>query len=608
MSENSEIQETREQSEPHRPPKHWLAIFLVVGIASGLIVYAVTEHLDNLAWAYSLSEAALFAGLLLLLALRPGTVTVVAAFSIATAVIIGLLAYTSIQRFGVEEAERSVLVGHLAGQSILFAYILLPFFQTWLETRRWSFPYEQLFIHAWNNGLQVIVALGFNGLFWLVLYLFAVLFSAIGVSFLENLIGEPAFAISASTGATALGIFVARDHSRIVAALRAIVFALLSVLNPVFLLLAATFLIALAAGGFERFSSVISASATLLSLIAFGILLVNAVLRDGSPEQQPNRLLRISTMVLLPVLLCFCGFAYYAFHLRVADYGLTPDRVWIAIAIGILAAYSIIYLASLLFRDRWATVCRSANTFIALGVAAVSLLTQTPLADPYVLSAKSQYNRLSGGDADPGKFDFGYLKFDLGQPGLETLARIEAASGEADRAVVEAKLAQLAEATSYWEWQQKQRGANDTNRLAILQDRERVRRIPQSLELADEVELARMESYDLPLQNCSVTRGHDCLITAIDLTDQPGNELVFASRFEGAGELYLLEQRDGAWHSEFLRPFDEQHDIWPALGEGDISAVPSDHRDLRIGDRVVRLRQRHSDAIQLLMPSGESDP
>lgn len=607
MSENTGV-EAAQLQPAIRLNKSWSAIFLIVGIASGFMIYAATEHIDNLAWSYSLSETALFAGILFLLSLRPGATAAAAGFSLALAVTIGLLAYTTIQRFGLAEAERSFLVGHLAGQSTLFAYILLPFFQTWLETRRRSFPYEQLFVYAWNNGLQVIVALGFNGLFWLILYLFATLFDAIGVSFLQDLIAEPAFSIPASTGATALGIFVARDHSRIVAALRAVVFALLSVLNPVFLLLAATFLVALVAGGFERFSSIISASATLLSLIAFGILLINAVLRDGSPEQQPNRLLQISTMVLLPVLLCFCGFAYYALKLRVADYGLTPERIWLAIATGILTIYSIIYVASLAFRGRWATVCRSANTFVALGVAAVALLTQTPLADPYLLSAKSQYSRLVDGNADPERFDFGYLKFDLGQPGLEALSRIQAASGEADRMVVEAKLAQLAEATNYWEWQQKQRGANDTNRLAILQDRERVRRVPQSLELSDEVEFARMESYDLPLQNCSVTKGHDCLITAIDLTDQPGKELVFASRFEGAGELYLLERRDGTWHSEFLRPFDEQHDIWPALSSGDVSAVPSDHRDLRIGRRVVRLRQRHSDAIQLLMPSGESDP
>ena len=313
-------------------------------------------------------------------------------------------------------------------------------------------------------------------------------------------------------------------------------------------------------------------------------------------------------MVLLPVLLCFCGFAYYALHLRVADYGLTPERIWIAIATGILTVYSIIYVASLAFRGRWATVCRSANTFVALGVAAVALLTQTPFADPYLLSAKSQYSRLVDGNADPERFDFGYLKFDLGQPGLAALSRIKAASGEADREVVEAKLAQLAEATSYWQWQRKQRGSDDTDRLALLQDRERVQRIPQSLELSDEPELARLESYELPLQNCSVKSGHDCLITAIDLTDQPGEELVFASHFKGEGRLFLIERRDGAWQSRVLQPFDKQHMIWRALSEGDISAIPSDHRDLRIGDRVVRLRQQHSDAIQPLLPSGESDP
>ncbi|CAN0602408.1 unnamed protein product, partial [Ectocarpus sp. 12 AP-2014] len=75
----------------------------------------------------------------------------------------------------------------LAGQAIIFTYILLPFFQTWLDDGDFSFSYEGLFIHSWNNGLLALVGAGFMGLFWLILFLFSLLFESVGIDALKTL-------------------------------------------------------------------------------------------------------------------------------------------------------------------------------------------------------------------------------------------------------------------------------------------------------------------------------------------------------------------------------------------------------------------------------------
>ncbi|WP_282606552.1 DUF4153 domain-containing protein [Pelagibius sp. Alg239-R121] len=589
-------------------PKAWAGIFLIIGVACGLLTHLVTEHTDDVALSFSLSQALLLGALLFVLSARPGKVIPATVFALAVVFCQGLLSTTAIYRFGVEFAENSALIAILCGQSIVFSYIALPFFQTWLDDGDLSFSYEGLFVHSWNNGLLALVGHGFMGLFWLILFLFALLFESVGIDALQRLIEETYFAIPATTTATALGIFIARDHARIVAALRAVLFSLLSVLNPVFLLLAIGFLGALALGGFEKLSSVISASATLLSLITIGVILSNAVLRDGSEILKANRLLRYSTIALLPALLCFCGFAYYAIHLRISDYGLTPERVWIAVATGFLSIYCLAYVLSFMFRGRWMAVCRRANVFIALAVAATALVMQTPLADPFVLSAKSQYERLISGAADPQSFDFGFLKFELGGPGHEVLKSIAEDSGAASKEIVAENLARLAAANHYWEWKQPQSESETEKRRTTLGNRNLVQRIPSDLSIPNSEAIFTLREYDLPLRNCAEAGKADCLIASVDLTDHPGNELIFAIRENGATHIYLLEQEDKAWRVTVLRYNDVSDDLWDALSDGQFSSVPSDHRDLKIGNAILRLRQTNGRASLERFAPGETSP
>lgn len=578
--------------QTERLPKLWAALFLLTGIFSGLFTHLSIEHIDDVALSFALSQGFLLGPLLFVLGVRSGKVLATAVFASVAVLCLGLLASTSIYRFGLELSENAGLLFLLAGQAIIFTYILLPFFQTWLDDGDFSFSYERLFVHSWNNGLLALVGLTFMWLFWLILFLFALLFQTVGIEAMIQLLSEPLFDVPAKAGATALGIFIARDHSRIVAALRGILFSLLSVLNPVFLILAVGFLIALSVGGFEKLSDVVSASATILSLITIGVVLSNAVFRDGSDALAANRWLRIATMALLPVLLCFVGFAYYAIHLRISDYGLTPDRIWIAVGTGILALYAIAYIVSLLFRDHWMSFCRRANVYIALIVATIALAMQTPFADPFVLSAKSQYERLVSGTADAETFDYGFLKFGLGAPGREALERIREDSGVAERDIVVAQLDLLAETQHESQWRQQVHDSASQSQSSVLGDPDRMTLVPSDLQLPEDLLVANLPNLNSTLRRCGEAGDLNCIVSTLDLTDSPGDEVIFATRDSGEYiSIYILEQKLEGWRSLNLVYSVTGSVLWEDLKSGKLSAVPANFRDLKVGDQVIRYRE-----------------
>lgn len=594
---------TDEIQQQESAPRAWTLTILTVGLAVGFLVYGVREQTWLYVWRFGLTEAFLLGGLALILSAGPGRWRLPTLFAMALAGAVAALAISSIDRFGHDTPDYhpSLIAG-----SILISLVTLTFFQTWHEARgrraaegnptAWrGLSYERLFGHIWETLLVVAVSFCFLGLVWLLLWLFASLFESVGVAAFNELIEESYFAWPVSCGAFALSIHFTREHKRIVAALRSIVFTLFSVLAPVFLVLSASFLMALFLGGFERLTSLVSASTTLLVLTGFGLVFVNAVIRDGQAADRQHALVRTSALLLVPSLFFFCGFAVYAIGLRIEQYGLTPDRIFVAIITALLTLTSFAYLAALLARSRWMIYCRRANVALALVVAVVAVVLQTPLADPYRLSAESQYRRLAAGTADAATFDYGFLRYKLGNAGKAVLERIAKDSGVAPQDVVAEQLARLAGTSDFWEWWglqfQDQRAANAQEALA---DRQRVRRIPASLELPEDLSLNSLNYWSRGSENCGAEKGKQCLITAVDITDQPGHEFLLAYKDRHQKpRLVLLERIEGGsdWQVLELEPKSDADALWSALLDQDFEPVPPIHRDLRIGAETIRLHE-----------------
>jgi hypothetical protein len=581
---------THQDGEEGDLPRRWSVILLAVGIVCGLAAHVFIGHAESFAWQFGPPLAILIGGGAFCLSVDARRWPSATAGSLTLALLLGLLATTAVLRFGPNaDWSRDFHGISLVAEALIVAQICVPFLQTWQEQGRWSFPYERLFAHAWNNSLTVALGAAFAGLFWLILWLFALLFGYAGFDQLDRLIEQPAFAWPASAGAGALGIYAGRDYRRIVVALRRIVFTLFSVLTPLYLVLALAFAVALAAGGFGKLAAITSATATLIALLIIGVVLFNAVLRDGTSEAEASRLLRRSAAFLAPALLALCAFAAYGIYLRIEQYGLTPERIWVAAAVAALALHCLAYVAALAARSGWTKMSRQANIGIAGVVALTAALLQTPLADPYRLSAESQYRRLVSGRVDAASFDYGYLKFDLGNAGQTALLQIATNSGVAKREEVEAQLAALKASPGRWNWNEARAEMRARSKASPLKDPQRVTRVPPNLDVPD---LTGPYWLTQMIEDCGVPGRRRCLITAIDLTDRPGEELVFAAKYEGwTMTLVLLEQRGKEWTPTTLSYDGNSEQLWSGLMQRDIEAVPSIHRDIKIGDSVIRLWQ-----------------
>lgn len=580
------------------PPRGWALVMLGVGLAVGFLMYGLEEARWLQAWDFGVGQGVLMAGLAFALAGARGRWQLSSVFALVLGAITALLIVTTMLRYGqADPYGRDILTFSLYIESLLFSLIALIFFEAWQSGRRaangetegWhGITYGRVFGHFWETLLVVLVSLCFLGLFWLVLWLFALLFHEVGVEALENLIAEPLFEWPASCGAFALSIFFTRQHERIVAALRSIVFALFAILTPVFLVLSVSFVVVLISGGLARMEGLVSASATLIVLAGFGILFVNAVIRDGASEDEQPTVVRVSALLLLPCLLLFCGFAAYAIGLRIGQYGLTPERIFVAVATALLTLASLAYLASLLARESWMVYCRRINIALILVLAAATVALMSPLADPYRLSAESQYKRLASGSADPAKFEYGFLKFKLGNAGHDALARIAEDSGLADSAVVAERLAALALVDDEWEWRSASRAENQTQQVqAILADRQRVQRVPADLNVPEDI---GPDWIHYQAKQCGDA---SCILTSLDLTDQPGAEFLFATRADdGTLTLHLLERKsaENGWNATWLAVNSEAEAFWSDLQSGNLEAVAPAHRDLKVGDEILRLR------------------
>lgn len=579
----------------------WVAVFLAIGLACGFAIYLIFDQVTSPAWEFGPSIGLLAGAAVFCLAVDPRRWWPAAAAAAALAALLALLTTSTMLQF--EEGLNDIWYLRDLGlvlQAIILATIALPFLQCWQETGRASFPYPRLFTFAWNNWLILILADVFTGFFWLIIFLFAQLFLAVGIDFLDELMHEPVFYWPATTAVGALGLYAGRDYHRVIIALRRIVLTLFSVLTPVFLGLSLVFVAILLFGGFEKLSSVFSAAGTLATLMVIGVILFNALLRDGGDEAPANRLFSLCAMLMAPAMLVLAGYAAYAVYLRIDQYGLTPERIWIAVAVFVLGLHALAYTASLATRQHWREWSRKANVRISVLVALLAVALLTPWGDPYHLSAENQYDRLASGTADPQTFDYGFLKFELGAHGRDILARIAEDSGTADRDIVEARLAALAKAKDRWEWRSDALGRRAAQAAPVMQDPQRVRRIPADLEVPADIGPGHLYSI---IESCGEAPKKPCLITAVDVTDAPGEEFLLAMRqSESYLNIYLIERGDegSGWKSSFVSAEAEEGDLWTLLENGALQTVPADHQDLKIGDSVIRLRLPSIAGVSLL--------
>ena len=128
-------------------------------------------------------------------------------------------------------------------------------------------------------------------------------------------------------------------------------------------------------------------------------------------------------LIILPL---FPATGVWALCLVVADMGLTGSRL-IGIAIlGLLGAAGFWGALSVARRlHEWPAPMVKANAPLLGLTLTIVLAMLTPALDPWAISAADQYRRLADGAIDPDKFDFDFLRNDLGAHGARQVQRIK---------------------------------------------------------------------------------------------------------------------------------------------------------------------------------------
>ncbi|WP_336985833.1 DUF4153 domain-containing protein [Altererythrobacter aquiaggeris] len=397
----------------------WL---LAVGFAFvGFAIHLLTDNGgDAVPWRMALVAFALFGGLSAALTTKRDWLVEPAIFAVMVGAIMGGLTWRAVRYAEVLPDEQ---FGLAAG--LLATIIAVPLFQAGFHRRRMATDYSDTHYHVWTNAISGAGALAFVGLSWLVATLLAELFQLIEINLPRDLLDEEWFGWMFSGAAFGAGLGVLRNQSKILGTLQSVVMLVFSILAVPLAAALVLFLFAVLISGPEvLWRATDSATPFLLTFAAGSFVLVNAVVRNNDNEASQSRLLQIAAAALAAIILPLSILAAASMGTRIAQHGLSPERIWALVAIALACFYGVAYLAALI-RGRkagWRTQIRKSNMITAVATCLVALLLALPIFDFSAISARDQVARLKTGDVAAQDFDFHALRWDFGEPGRNALA------------------------------------------------------------------------------------------------------------------------------------------------------------------------------------------
>jgi len=285
-------------------------------------------------------------------------------------------------------------------------------------------PYGLYFDEAWKRGVQLALSCIFTALFWGILWLGAILLGFIGFDWFKDLLTNAWFAWPVSGMAIAAAVNLGDVQPKLMHSFRALVLGVLSWLLPVITVIGLLFAVSLCFSGLEPLWKTKAATASLLAACVALVLLVNAAWQQGNEERPVHTVLRWSARIACGLLLVFAALAAWSLWLRIAQYGLTPERVMALVGVTVAVLYALGYTVAAVLPGRWLNRLAPVNIALAVIMALISLSVLTPIADPYRLSATSQADRVNSGQVAPDKFDWRVLRFETGSYGQEELKRL----------------------------------------------------------------------------------------------------------------------------------------------------------------------------------------
>jgi len=467
-------------------------------------------------------------------------------------------------------------------------YILLPFIQIFQRSDRASFPYPELFQHSWNNVFIGLIAELFAGVFQLLIQLWTVLFTLIGVSLFADIFRTVPFSTLSYATVFGYGLAIGKENAHITNALRYITLAVFSVLMPLLAVIALLFLFTLPLTGLQSLWATKYASPLLLSLLGLTVLFINAVFQDGAGEVPYPTWVRRGVDTALLVMPIFCAITFFAIGLRINQYGLTPERFYVVLFAIIASVYALGYAcATFPWGPTWLSLIGRLNVPLALFVALLAFLVHTPFADPLRWSAWHQFRRLADGKVNAAEFDYAALRFQLGRAGYAKLEELEKMATHPQASTIRQNIEAVRAAASYRDFKARFSLAFRGEDLILLGSLESV-----PPDLTDFLQKDLAQNWE---GRCATKCKY--AIFAINLDDDPVEEYaVIFSDPERLQRIFGYDRgADGAWQRIGMfqempaRPMSPQDSLIEVLRHSQAEAVAAPYRDLKVGDRVFHL-------------------
>src|SRR5262249_1829590 len=233
----------------------------------------------------------------------------------------------------------------------LAVYTMLPYLQIYQRTGKPIFPYSDLYQHSWNNFFVAALGWFYTGIYWMLVWMCAALFKAVGITAIQTLITKPSFIAITTATMGGLGVALAKEHAQIITTLRTIAATIFRSLTPLLVLTVLGFVGTLPFTGLQPLWDTKWASAILLAVLLLILLFVNAVFQDGTARHPYGHLLQRGVEGMLLAMPLLVGLTLYSMHLRIAQYGLTPERYYAMVFALVLGTYGIGYALSVVRSD-----------------------------------------------------------------------------------------------------------------------------------------------------------------------------------------------------------------------------------------------------------------
>lgn len=307
------------------------------------------------------------------------------------------------------------------------SFISVPFLQAWLQTGRPSRNYQLLFEYSWHNMLSLQLSGLFLGLFWLLLLLWAGLFSLLDIDLFADLFQEELFAYPVSGLIFGIGLSISRTRMELLANVREnSLFWVFKTLMPLLSIITVLFLVAIAISGVETLWGTGSAGNLLAWLALALIIFINAVFLNGNEVSHYPKAIRGLVNLALLGLPIIAALGLWAIALRVEQHGWSVVRLWALYVMLLLFVYGLGYAIAVALPAKlrggvWLGSIKGHNTAVALAVIISLGAINLGLPNFYQIATDSQLKRLSDGEIEWQDFDFEHLRFDAGLSGFRAV-------------------------------------------------------------------------------------------------------------------------------------------------------------------------------------------